>query len=115
MRATSLRDARLFPTRNHIFIEHFSTELPACAIASIASIVSVPAALTRRRYVAKLALQTIDVKRPSIFSRAEADELEALALRLERLIVWRKDPEWFFVERSEIVFALRLIARRRHA
>jgi hypothetical protein len=42
----------------------------------------------------------------------EANELQAIASRLSRLTISRKDPHAFFEERSELVFALREIAAR---
>jgi hypothetical protein len=44
-------------------------------------------------------------------ARAERDELLAIAARLSRLSISRKDPHAFFEERSELVFELRRIAQ----
>jgi hypothetical protein len=44
--------------------------------------------------------------------RDEANELLAIAARLARLTVSRKDPHAFFEEKSSLVFELRQIARR---
>ena len=51
---------------------------------------------------------------PRLFypSREQACELEVIAARLSRLTVSRTNPHEFFETRSELVFALRAIARR---
>lgn len=40
-----------------------------------------------------------------------AARIAHLARRVDRLTVCRRDPEAFFIERSEIVFALRRLSR----
>jgi len=40
-------------------------------------------------------------------AEALIDRLDGLALRIERLTISRRDPEWFFIERSEIAYGLR--------
>jgi len=41
------------------------------------------------------------------------DQLNTLADRIERLTISRRDPEWFFAERSEIAAELRRVAAAR--
>jgi hypothetical protein len=50
--------------------------------------------------------------RPFHPTREESGELKAIAARVGRLTVSRKDPHAFFEERSELVFELRALAAR---
>jgi hypothetical protein len=45
-------------------------------------------------------------------SRAGRNELHDLAVRVSRLTINRRDPEWFYCEKDEISAALRAIAQR---
>ena len=53
--------------------------------------------------------------RPFQPTPAEACELTAIAARLSRLTISRKDPHAFFEQRSELVYELRTIAGHHHA
>ena len=63
--------------------------------------------------------RTLSADVPSLPSRAfqpsleESNELHAIAGRLARLTVSRTNPHTFFEQRSELVFAIRQIAKRR--
>jgi hypothetical protein len=65
----------------------------------------------RRKPVMLLAPAAARIPRPFRPSRTEANELQDIASRLSRLTISRKDPHAFFEERSELVFALRAIAK----
>jgi hypothetical protein len=67
----------------------------------------------RRRPVRVPAPAPARVLRPFQPDHGEACELRAVAARVARLTISRREPEKFFEDRSEIVFALRRIAARR--